>query len=71
MNGINILIIEQEEDDDLCVSAYGKHTKLDKKKPTIIFYKLVDEYQPIYKVNNKTYYGLHDTRKKFIKKLIN
>ena len=70
LNGVNILIIEQEEDDDLCVSAYGKHTKLDKKKPTIIFYENNNEYQPIYKVNNKTYCGLHDTRKRFIKKLI-
>jgi len=72
LNGVNILIMEQtDDDDDLYVSAYGKHTKLNKKNPTIIFYENNNEYQPIYKVDNKTYYGLHDTRKKFIKKLIN
>ena len=67
--GMNTIILERNDEDQVYISGYGKKDKIVKSKPTVIFYKINGKYFPVYKKENKNVY-LFKTSGSLVNKLI-
>jgi SAM-dependent methyltransferase len=67
INGLNIIVLDKDCN-GIDVSAIGKKNSRD---PYAIIYNDGSQYNPIYKVENGQNKGLHESKLKFIKKMIN
>jgi hypothetical protein len=72
LNGLNIIILEKDCDNDPIISTFSKQSTFDTTCPTVLIFKSNEQYSPIYKKRNDGVYdGLFDTKIKLIKRLLN
>ena len=71
LNGINIIVIEKDCDDDAIINTFSKKKSLDRSIPTVLLLKTDGQYKPIYRIRDENVFdGLFDTRTKLIKRLV-
>lgn len=72
LDGLNIIIIEKDCDNEIYVEPYSKlGNSIDKKSPTVLLYKQNDKYYPIYKKREDAVEGMFNSRIRLIKRLVN
>ena len=70
IKGMNTIILEKNNEDQVYISGYGKKDKIVKSKPTVIFYKTNGKYFPVYKKKENKNVYLFKTTGSMLNKLI-